>query len=405
MAQKWEFSTRFRRSAFGWRSQLPVQRIKEAVREIKAAARKDKALGAEGAVLFLEKLAPAIENVDSSSGAIGTATNRAIDELVAIIADAPADAATRSNWLDRLWKAVEADGIGYLDEIPENWGRLCASQTMASYWADVFIEDVRFNWGDEESLGGYYVGTSACLSCLFHSGRYTELLELLNLSPNQSWHYRIWGTKALAATGRPDEAIRFAYSSRDAGLETYLFAATCEEILLSQGKIEEALYSFAVAANRRTTGLASFKAIIAKYPGKTPEEILTLLVDESPGHEGRWFAAAKSAGLLEEAAAIAEEFPTDPITLTRAARDFLTTNPGFSVKAGYAATRWLLDGYGHDILPTDIIAACTVTLLAAEQAGCLEEVKARMVRLIESPFRQGSYVAKLVQFCLREKEN
>jgi hypothetical protein len=33
-------------------------------------------LAAEGAVLFLEKLAPAIEGVDSSSGSIGSAVNR-----------------------------------------------------------------------------------------------------------------------------------------------------------------------------------------------------------------------------------------------------------------------------------------------------------------------------------------
>ena len=34
------------------------------------------AIAAEGAVLFLEKVAPALEHVDSSSGAIGSAVNR-----------------------------------------------------------------------------------------------------------------------------------------------------------------------------------------------------------------------------------------------------------------------------------------------------------------------------------------
>lgn len=404
MAHKWEFSRRFRRGGFGWRSQLPIQRIKEALTEIRGVARKDSALAAEGAVLFLEKLAPAIENVDGSSGAIGSATNRAIDVLVELIAEAPADASIRSKWLERLWTAVEEDGMCYLDGIPDHWGRLCASQTMASYWADVFIEGVRSLWDQESPIGGYSHGTSACLSCLFHSARYAELLELLDLDPDLPWHYRIWGTKALAATGKPDEAIRFAYSSRDAGLDTYLFAQTCEEILLSQCKIEEALYSFALAANRRTTGLATYKAIQAKYPGRTPEEILTLLVDESPGHEGRWFAAAKSAGLLEEALAIAEEFPCDPITLTRAARDFHDTNPEFSAKVGCAALHWLLDGYGRDILTSDVLATCSMTLLAASRAGCLADVKRRIVRLIESPFRQGSYMARLLEISLKEME-
>jgi hypothetical protein len=75
---KWTFAPRFRRQAFGWRFQPAIQRVKEAVAEIKAAARQDPVLGAEGAVLFLEKVSPALEQVDSSSGTIGTAVNNAI---------------------------------------------------------------------------------------------------------------------------------------------------------------------------------------------------------------------------------------------------------------------------------------------------------------------------------------
>ena len=84
--QKWTFRARFRRHAFGWRSQPAIKRVKEAVSEIKKAARKDPVLGGEGAVLFLEKVSPSIEQVDSSSGAIGAAVNNAIDALAPIIA-------------------------------------------------------------------------------------------------------------------------------------------------------------------------------------------------------------------------------------------------------------------------------------------------------------------------------
>ncbi len=76
-AYKWEFRARFRRRAFGWKSQPAIKRIKEAVSEIKKVARRDDLLAAEGAVLFLEKISPAIEQVDSSSGSIGTAVNNA----------------------------------------------------------------------------------------------------------------------------------------------------------------------------------------------------------------------------------------------------------------------------------------------------------------------------------------
>lgn len=58
---------------------MPTKRIKEAVAEIKKATREDKVLGAEGAVIFLEKVSGALEHVDGSSGAIRTAVNRAID--------------------------------------------------------------------------------------------------------------------------------------------------------------------------------------------------------------------------------------------------------------------------------------------------------------------------------------
>jgi hypothetical protein len=109
------FRARFRRHAFGWRSQPAIKRIKEAASEIKKAARKDPVLGGEGAVLFLEKISPAIEQVDSSSGAIGTAVNNAIEALVPIIARAPVDGKQRDNWLERLWHAVEADDIPYPD--------------------------------------------------------------------------------------------------------------------------------------------------------------------------------------------------------------------------------------------------------------------------------------------------
>jgi len=55
---RWTFTARFRRHAFGWRSQPAIIRIREAVSEIKKAARKDPILGAEGAFKFLEKVSP-----------------------------------------------------------------------------------------------------------------------------------------------------------------------------------------------------------------------------------------------------------------------------------------------------------------------------------------------------------
>jgi hypothetical protein len=98
------------------------------VSEIRKVARNNKVLAAEGAVAFLEKVSPAMEQVDSSSGAIGTAVNNAIAELVEIIASAPADRKTREKWLERLWEAYQDDEIPYIESLGDYWGELCASK-------------------------------------------------------------------------------------------------------------------------------------------------------------------------------------------------------------------------------------------------------------------------------------
>ena len=138
-AHTWIFAARFRRNAFGWRSDKPILRIKEAISEIKQIARKDPVLAAAGAVSLLEKLSPALEAVDSSSGAIGSAVNRAIDTLVPIIAKADVNQATRQKWLERLWDAIQNDGMSYIEGLGESWGELCASTEMASTWVDELL--------------------------------------------------------------------------------------------------------------------------------------------------------------------------------------------------------------------------------------------------------------------------
>jgi hypothetical protein len=54
----WAFVRRFRRGAFGWKSQPAIERVRQAVSEIKTVARRDPVLGAEGAVRFLERVSP-----------------------------------------------------------------------------------------------------------------------------------------------------------------------------------------------------------------------------------------------------------------------------------------------------------------------------------------------------------
>jgi len=384
-AHKWAFAARFRRHAFGWRSQPAVQRVGEATAEIRKVAKKDPALAAAGAVLFVEKVSPALEHVDSSSGGIGTAVNHAMEVCAKIIAEAPVDDETRDRWLDRLWEAHQNDEIPYIEHLTDYWGELCASRDRASAWADRLIDTVETVWSPHQRPGGYFHGTIACLSALFHAGRHEELLALLDNAPCSMWHYREWGVKALAAMGRKPEAIRYAEASRGLNDHPIAIARACEEILLSSGLAEEAYARYALAANQRTTFLATFRAIAKKYPTKAPAKILDDLVASTPGQEGKWFAAAKDAGLYDEAIALAQRMPCDPRTLTRAARDFAATKPRFAVEAGLAALRWIAAGYGYEITGLDVLAACSSTLDAARNGGLVDEADGRIRALVAGP--------------------
>jgi hypothetical protein len=151
----WRFKTRFRRHAFGWKSQPAITRLQEALSEIGQVARLEPVLAAEGAVALLERISPALEHVDSSSGAIGSAVNRTIAELVPVIAAAPADAGTRAAWLDRLFEAHAADQIPYIERLAEYWGELCGSSELASDWADRLIGITRLALSPDKSTRGY----------------------------------------------------------------------------------------------------------------------------------------------------------------------------------------------------------------------------------------------------------
>jgi len=331
-AHKWTFAPRFRRSAFGWKSALPIQRIKEAISEIRSAARIDPVLGAEGAVLLLEKLSPALEQVDSSSGALGSAVNRAIDALVPVIAAADVPKAVRERWLERLFEALQEDQMPYIESLGEHWGTLCVTPELASRWADQLLPLTRHVVQADEY--GFFVGTIPCLSALHAAGRFDEVLELVSHDRLKFWWYRRWAVESLVSLGRPGDAISLAESSRGLNAPEGAIARRCEAILLDCGMAEEAYQRYALAANRAGTYLATFRAIAKKYPHRLPESILTDLIESEPGSLGKWFAAAKDAGLLVIALSLAKNHPTDPKTLTRAARDFVVKQPQFAMACG-----------------------------------------------------------------------
>lgn len=367
-SHKWAFKARFRARAFGWRgSRLAIGRLKQAVSEIRAVARRDPILAADGAVSLMERLWPAFEHIDTSSGALGGAVNWTLCELIPVIAGAPADAKTRGRWLDRLWQAIQDDGVSYLWLVEERWGEMCASAEVASRWADEILPLLRRVWS-EERPGDFVSGTDLCLSSLLAAERYQELLDVLALKERPIWPWRRYGIRALRAQGLLDEALVYAEASRGLNIPNSAVDAECEEILLAAGRREEAYERYALTANQANTGLATFRQIARKYPEIDPQRILTDLADAS-GDPGRWFAAAKDAGRLDLALRFATTGRTDPNTLSRASRDFLESDPTFALRVGRLAVERILAGYGYEITALDLAVALDHFLAAARRLG------------------------------------
>lgn len=116
----------------------------------------------------------------------------------------------------------------------------------------------------------------------------------------------------------------------------------------------------------------------------------------TPGNEGKWFAAAKSAGLYREAIELANRTPCEPKTLLRAARDMKSAEPLFAVEAGMAALRWLVAGYGYEIIGLDVRQAYNFTMDAATNAGCRNETLDRIRNMVVKDTSADRYVRKIL---------
>jgi len=193
------------------------------------------------------------------------------------------------------------------------------------------------------------------------------------------------------------DAIRYAEASRGLNDNPIAIARACEEILLASGFADEAYGRYAIEANQGTTFLATYRSIVKKYPTKAPAKLLDDLVASTPGQEGKWFAAAKDAGLYDEAIALAQRTPCDPRTLTRAARDLATTNPRFAAEAGLAALRWIAAGHGYEITGLNVLSAHSSTMEAAKNCGATDEIEGRVRELLAAPKSPAKdFVAKVL---------
>ena len=171
-------------------------------------ARTDPALAGEGAVLLLEELSPAVNQIDSSSGALGNATNGVVERMVPLIAAAPVPRRVREKWPEPPLKAIQDDDPPYIETLGEHWGALCADRALASQWADQLLPLVRLVLaGRRSGTYAYSKSGTLCYSALFDAGRFDDLLAVPALDPKPYWHDQQWAAKALAARGDVDGAV------------------------------------------------------------------------------------------------------------------------------------------------------------------------------------------------------
>ena len=391
----WGFRSRFRRNAYGWKgSKLAISRIKEALSEIRVVERHDPVVAAEGSVLLLTILSPALSDIDSSSGSLGSAVNGAIETLVPIIAQAPVDRTQRQKWLTKLYEAYEDDDIPYIEHLGEFWGELCADPELASTWADEFLPTVKHVIA-ERAAGTYafFKGTTPCLSALFHANRHDELLQLLDSEPRPYFGDVKWGAKVMIARGQIDEGLAYWRKLGGKYIHETEFAEFAEEALLAAGRRAEAFDQYALEANRANSNIATFRAIHKKYPEIEANKLLSYLI-AAGGSPGKWFATAKTLGQFEVAQQLIWQSPCDPHTLIRAARDFETKQPLFALQCARGALHWISTGHGYEITGLDVRTAWQLAVSISEATNQTGETAAFIDRIAESAQWMKPFVGK-----------
>lgn len=397
-SHSWAFRATFRRRAFGWSgTRKAIERLNEAVSEIERMARTDPALAGEGAVLLLEKLSPAVSDIDSSSGALGNATAGVVEKMAPLIAAAPVPRRVREKWLERLLDAIQEDDPPYIESLGEHWGALCADPTLASHWADQLLPLMHHVMADRRN-GTYAYAKSGtlCYSALFHAGRFDELLAVLVLDPKPYWHDQQWAAKALAARGDVDGAVNLMEGLRSRYAPDMALSAVAEQLLLDAGRVDEAYARYGIKATSANTNIATYRAIAKRYPGIDPNRILGDLIASTPGEEGKWFATAKTLKQYDLAIGLAQRAPVDPKTLVRAARDHVKSQPAFALEVALTALHWMASGVGYELTGADVCNARDHALAAAETLGLATVASARIA---ESVAGHGAS-ARWVRQCL-----
>lgn len=380
----WKFKSYFRKEAYGWKgTSLASKRMREAVSEIKKVNRKDTSLAGEGVIELFSRLYPALMQIDSSSGALGTAMNKTIDSLIPILMEADWDMNTRGKWLEKLYEAIEEDGWGTFDGLRDHWGELCVFPGLAHLWADRLLPVVKEVFSSEGY--SYFVGSDMCFSCLLFTERYDEIKELLELKKISFWSYNKFWAKAFLKQGKPEEALAYArqlLAEDRTKNDKPAIDEFCESVLIDMGRIEEAYTQYGLVIPSYGTYLNIYRGICKKYSSIDKRKILLDCMDRTT-EKGKWFASAKEAGFLDIALECAQRSGANPDVLFRACRDLAEKEPQFAVQVGIQGIiKLITETFYEEVFPVHVTQAYDDVEKVAKAAGKLEEFKAELGREI-----------------------
>jgi len=121
------------------------------------------------------------------------------------------------------------------------------------------------------------------------------------------------------------------------------------------------------------------------------------LIASQPGAEGKWFAAAKDVGFFDLAIELVSQNPADPRTLARAAKEYVIEQPCFAIASGIASLYWIIQGYGYEISSTDVLAAYSATIQAANMnEEVVAQTKEKILKLLLDETPNSQFVKNIL---------
>ena len=98
---KWAFRPGMRAGAYSWKSSAKaIERLKSASSEIRAVAKVDPVTAAEGVIALAQRIWPAFEHIDTSSGALGNAVGRTLEELLRVSTQEAQEITDAPHWIE-----------------------------------------------------------------------------------------------------------------------------------------------------------------------------------------------------------------------------------------------------------------------------------------------------------------